>query len=126
MATETAQTAASTSLTPALFKRLFPRPYLDRFLDENLRPDGRPLDGLDSHVSRDVSVNIGAVLLHSSLSACTRVGVVWSCVDRSSCRLSLDGPVFGPRQARQDFGRMRNHPRDRSSRPRPSEPRLHR
>lgn len=63
MATETAETAASTSLTPALFKRLFPRPYLDRFLDENLRPDGRPLNGLDSHVSRDVSVNIGTAPL---------------------------------------------------------------
>ncbi|KWU45644.1 hypothetical protein RHOSPDRAFT_32566 [Rhodotorula sp. JG-1b] len=73
MATETAQTAASTSLTPALFKRLFPRPYLDRFLDENLRPDGRPLDGLDSHVSRDVSVNIGSVSTAPS-SALVRLG----------------------------------------------------
>ncbi|TKA57042.1 hypothetical protein B0A53_00998 [Rhodotorula sp. CCFEE 5036] len=72
MAAATAETpAASTSLTPALFKRLFPRPYLDRFLDENLRPDGRPLS--EDHASRDVSVNTGSVSTAPS-SALVRLG----------------------------------------------------
>lgn len=64
-ATETSTAPpTSTSLTPALFKRLFPRPYLDRFLDESVRPDGRPIQATgaqaeSSDVWRDVSVNVG-------------------------------------------------------------------
>ncbi|GAA5878587.1 hypothetical protein JCM3774_004073 [Rhodotorula dairenensis] len=66
-------TTASSSLTPALFKRLFPRPYLDRFIDENLRPDGRPLalDSTDAY--RQLSVNIGSVSTAPS-SALVRLG----------------------------------------------------
>ncbi|GAA5979246.1 hypothetical protein JCM10908_002854 [Rhodotorula pacifica] len=71
----TAAPTSSSSLTPALFKRLFPRPYLDRFIDEKVRPDGRPLQDLDepSSVWRDVSVNIGSVSTAPS-SALVRLG----------------------------------------------------
>lgn len=43
----------------AVFQRLHPRVYLERFISEGLRPDGRQLDAW-----RDVSVNVGA---HCSL-----------------------------------------------------------
>ncbi|GAA5981915.1 hypothetical protein JCM5350_006563 [Sporobolomyces pararoseus] len=64
-------TAAST-LTPALFKRLHPQPYLTKFLDERVRPDGRPL-GQGADVWRDASVNLGSVSTAPS-SALVRLG----------------------------------------------------
>lgn len=55
-------TAAAQGLSPeeqealraSIFQRLHPRAYLERFLAEGFRPDGRALDGW-----RDVSVNVG-------------------------------------------------------------------
>ena len=44
------------ALKVAVFQRLHPTLYLDRFLEENVRPDGRPLDAF-----RDISVNVGKV-----------------------------------------------------------------
>ncbi|ORY61172.1 ribosomal protein S5 domain 2-type protein [Leucosporidium creatinivorum] len=66
--------AGTSALTPALFKRLHPRPYLDRFLQEGVRPDGRPL-GADAGeaVWRDASVNIGSISTAPS-SALIRLG----------------------------------------------------
>ena len=43
------------ALQASIFQRLHPRAYLERFLAEGFRPDGRALDGW-----RDVSVNVGA------------------------------------------------------------------
>ena len=43
-----------TALKAATFRRLHPQLYLERFLAENVRPDGRELDEW-----RDVSVNVG-------------------------------------------------------------------
>ncbi|SCZ92688.1 BZ3500_MvSof-1268-A1-R1_Chr5-2g08106 [Microbotryum saponariae] len=64
--------AGPSSLTPALFKRLHPKPYLERFLQERLRPDGRPLD--DEHAAwRDASINIGSIATAPS-SALVRLG----------------------------------------------------
>lgn len=37
-----------------IFQRLHPRAYLERFVAEDVRPDGRPFDAW-----RDVSVNVG-------------------------------------------------------------------
>ncbi|KDE05761.1 hypothetical protein MVLG_03852 [Microbotryum lychnidis-dioicae p1A1 Lamole] len=64
--------AGPSSLTPALFKRLHPKPYLERFLQERLRPDGRPLD--HEHAAwRDASINIGSIATAPS-SALVRLG----------------------------------------------------
>ena len=43
-----------TALKAATFRRLHPKLYLERFLAENVRPDGREFDEW-----RDVSVNVG-------------------------------------------------------------------
>jgi exosome complex component RRP43 len=44
----------SQSLKASVFQRLHPRVYLERFLEEGVRPDGRSFDQW-----RDVSVNLG-------------------------------------------------------------------
>lgn len=46
---------AADALKALTFQRLHPKTYLERFLAENVRPDGRDLDEW-----RDVSVNVGA------------------------------------------------------------------
>jgi len=53
---------ASTSqkkLDPSVFQRLHPRAYLERFLAEGIRPDGR-----EPAAWRDVSANVGMYLLY--------------------------------------------------------------
>ncbi|GAA5876042.1 hypothetical protein JCM1840_002755 [Sporobolomyces johnsonii] len=74
-ATATVATAAASTLTPALFKRLHPRPYLDKFIGEGVRPDGRPVgpQAKDQDVWRDASINIGSVSTAPS-SALVRLG----------------------------------------------------
>jgi len=49
-----APVTVSESLKASIFRRLHPRVYLERFLEENVRPDGRNFDEW-----RDVSVNVG-------------------------------------------------------------------
>ncbi|TFK46957.1 hypothetical protein OE88DRAFT_1714739 [Heliocybe sulcata] len=44
------------ALKAATFQRLHPRIYLERFLAENVRPDGRAFDQ-----TRDVTVNVGSI-----------------------------------------------------------------
>lgn len=44
----------------AIFQRLHPRVYFERFVTENVRPDGRGFDAW-----RDVSVNVGAKVYHT-------------------------------------------------------------
>lgn len=57
-----ASTSTSSTLTPDLFKRLHPSPYLTKFLDQQVRPDGRPL-AKSQNVWRDASVNLGELTL---------------------------------------------------------------
>ncbi|KAF8165899.1 ribosomal protein S5 domain 2-type protein [Crassisporium funariophilum] len=56
------------ALKAAVFQRLHPRVYLERFLAENIRPDGRSPDGF-----RDVSVNVGSISTADG-SALVRMG----------------------------------------------------
>ncbi|KAK4056330.1 hypothetical protein OIO90_002774 [Microbotryomycetes sp. JL221] len=68
-----ASTSAS-SLTPALFKRLHPGPFLQKFLDSNVRPDGRPAGhAAGQSAYRDVSINTGSISTAPS-SALVRFG----------------------------------------------------
>ncbi|GAA6030178.1 hypothetical protein JCM8097_009300 [Rhodosporidiobolus ruineniae] len=68
-------TVPSSNLTPALFKRLHPKPYLERFVNEGVRPDGRPVGAQagDQDVWRDASINNGSVSTAPS-SALVRLG----------------------------------------------------
>ncbi|XP_006456898.1 hypothetical protein AGABI2DRAFT_195867 [Agaricus bisporus var. bisporus H97] len=68
MATATAATdPSSDSLKAAIFQRLHPRVYLERFLTENVRPDGRAIGcvmdgmGVKGEIWRDVSINVGSI-----------------------------------------------------------------
>jgi exosome complex component RRP43 len=58
MATTTATTTEQETLKASVFQRLHPRVYFERFVSENLRPDGREFDAW-----RDVSVNVGTSVL---------------------------------------------------------------
>ncbi|KAJ7364025.1 ribosomal protein S5 domain 2-type protein [Mycena albidolilacea] len=51
-----------------IFQRLHPRAYLERFVAEDVRPDGRPFDAW-----RDVSVNVGSISTANG-SALVRLG----------------------------------------------------
>ncbi|GAA5826297.1 hypothetical protein JCM11251_007246 [Rhodosporidiobolus azoricus] len=75
MATATVPAPAASNLTPALFKRLHPKPFLERFVGEGVRPDGRPVgpQANEQDVWRDASVNIGSVSTAPS-SALVRLG----------------------------------------------------
>ncbi|BGP53324.1 hypothetical protein JCM8202v2_000883 [Rhodotorula sphaerocarpa] len=78
MATETATAPSDASaLTPELFRRLFPRPYLDRFVDEKVRPDGRPLARAHGDTGcRDVSINTVSTAPSSALVRLGKTSVV--------------------------------------------------
>ncbi|KAJ7650295.1 ribosomal protein S5 domain 2-type protein [Roridomyces roridus] len=52
----------------SIFQRLHPRAYLERFVAENIRPDGRAFDAW-----RDVSVNVGSISTANG-SALVRLG----------------------------------------------------
>lgn len=54
--TDSLSPAEQEALKASTFQRLHPRVYLERFLAENIRPDGRACDAW-----RDVSVNVGAL-----------------------------------------------------------------
>lgn len=56
--------STSDSLKAAIFQRLHPRVYLERFLAEGVRPDGRALGCVvdkaeEKEIWRDVSINVG-------------------------------------------------------------------
>ncbi|KNZ72693.1 Exosome complex exonuclease RRP43 [Termitomyces sp. J132] len=52
----TTNTAENDALKAAVFQRLHPRIYLERFIAENFRPDGRAPDAW-----RDVNLNVGSI-----------------------------------------------------------------
>ncbi|KAK7033116.1 Semialdhyde-dh domain-containing protein [Favolaschia claudopus] len=58
----------SSALKASIFQRLHPRAYLERFVAENFRPDGRAFDAW-----RDVSVNVGSISTADG-SALVRLG----------------------------------------------------
>lgn len=55
--------SSTSALTPALFKRLHPKAYLEKFLTEGVRPDGRPLGIKSDEIWREASANLGKVIL---------------------------------------------------------------
>ncbi|KAJ7773241.1 ribosomal protein S5 domain 2-type protein [Mycena metata] len=59
---------ADSALKASIFQRLHPRAYLERFVAESVRPDGRPFDAW-----RDVSVNVGSISTANG-SALVRLG----------------------------------------------------
>ncbi|KAG6844360.1 hypothetical protein H0H87_007541 [Tephrocybe sp. NHM501043] len=61
-------TSENDTLKAAIFQRLHPRIYLERFLAENIRPDGRVLD-----TWRNVNVNVGSITTADG-SALVRLG----------------------------------------------------
>ncbi|KAH9927345.1 ribosomal protein S5 domain 2-type protein [Fomitopsis serialis] len=89
--------AASTSkadqdaLRAATFQRLHPKVYLERFLAENVRPDGRELGGW-----REVSVNVGSISTADG-SALVRLGktTVVCGVKAEIAEPELDSPEDG-------------------------------
>ncbi|KAL7408997.1 ribosomal protein S5 domain 2-type protein [Mrakia frigida] len=64
--------AASHPLSSQTFKRLHPQAYLERYISEGYRPDGRKLGGGDESW-REVSVNPGSVSTASG-SSLVRIG----------------------------------------------------
>ncbi|KAL7282756.1 hypothetical protein ACG7TL_004231 [Trametes sanguinea] len=60
--------AEQDALKALTFQRLHPKTYLERFLSEDLRPDGRELDEW-----RDISVNVGSISTADG-SALVRLG----------------------------------------------------
>ncbi|KAJ6531766.1 ribosomal protein S5 domain 2-type protein [Mycena capillaripes] len=59
---------SDSALKASIFQRLHPRAYLERFVAENVRPDGRAFDAW-----RDVSVNVGSISTANG-SALVRLG----------------------------------------------------
>ena len=53
--TVTSTMSVEQDVKAAIFQRLHPRVYFERFVAENVRPDGREFNAW-----RDVSVNVGA------------------------------------------------------------------
>ena len=59
------QSVPQNKIDPAVFQRLHPRAYLERFLSEDIRPDGR-----DPGAWRGVSVNVGEPSTTGTLVLC--------------------------------------------------------
>ena len=72
-----ADTSQDDALKASIFQRLHPRAYLERFLSEGFRPDGRPISSTSSGTSSDefraVNVNVGSIQTANG-SALVRVG----------------------------------------------------
>jgi polyribonucleotide nucleotidyltransferase len=64
--------AEQETLKASTFQRLYPRVYLERFLAEGFRPDGRSVDTF-----RDMTVNVGKPSRHLS-SGFKRFSLVWT------------------------------------------------
>ncbi|EMD40344.1 hypothetical protein CERSUDRAFT_148276 [Gelatoporia subvermispora B] len=94
-ASTSTSTSTSTSADDALraqtFQRLHPKAYLERFLQENVRPDGRELDEW-----RDVSVHVGSISTADG-SALVRLGdtTIVCGVKAEIAEPELDSPEAG-------------------------------
>ncbi|KAJ3777224.1 ribosomal protein S5 domain 2-type protein [Lentinula raphanica] len=82
----------------AIFQRLHPRIYLERFLEEKIRPDGRSIAQNDEgeNAWRNVEVNVGSITTASG-SALVRIGntTVVCGVKAEICEPDLDNPSEG-------------------------------
>ncbi|KAJ3968677.1 ribosomal protein S5 domain 2-type protein [Lentinula raphanica] len=82
----------------AIFQRLHPRIYLERFLEEKIRPDGRSIAQNDERENawRNVEVNVGSITTASG-SALVRIGntTVVCGVKAEICEPDLDNPSEG-------------------------------
>ncbi|KIK57457.1 hypothetical protein GYMLUDRAFT_247090 [Collybiopsis luxurians FD-317 M1] len=87
--------ASSDALKAATFQRLHPRIYLERFLEERVRPDGRSIDDDvdDGERWRNVEVNVGSISTAHG-SALVRLGntTVVCGVKGEICEPELDNP----------------------------------
>ncbi|KAI0832882.1 ribosomal protein S5 domain 2-type protein [Trametes gibbosa] len=90
-ASSSARSAEQDALKALTFQRLHPKTYLERFLAENVRPDGRDLDEW-----RDVSVNVGSISTADG-SALVRLGstTVVCGVKAEIAEPELDRPLHG-------------------------------
>ena len=79
----------TTTTSSDIFQRLHPRVYLERFLAEDVRPDGRPFN-----VARDVAVNVGV----SATSAYFYAAPVFFSQPQNN-RLNINSRRLRPRQA---------------------------
>ena len=59
--------AEQDALKALTFQRLHPKTYLERFLAENVRPDGRDLDEW-----RDISLNVGSCCSVFAFPSCRK------------------------------------------------------
>ena len=59
--------AEQDALKALTFQRLHPKTYLERFLAENVRPDGRDLDEW-----RDISLNVGPCCSLFAFRSCSK------------------------------------------------------
>ena len=94
---------------PQIFQRLHPHAYLERFLAEGVRPDGRA-----PRAWRDVFVNVGV---------CATAIVPPFAYHR---RVHIHGRRLRPRTHGQDHRRVWHQGRDRRARARHARSRLHR
>ncbi|KIY68420.1 hypothetical protein CYLTODRAFT_374405 [Cylindrobasidium torrendii FP15055 ss-10] len=85
------QTPEAIALKAAVFQRLHPRVYLERFVAEGIRPDGRQISAW-----RDVSVNVGSISTADG-SALVRIGdtTVVCGVKAELAEPELDAPTRG-------------------------------
>ncbi|KAE9402577.1 hypothetical protein BT96DRAFT_879461 [Gymnopus androsaceus JB14] len=94
----TISAAETEALKAATFQRLHPRIYLERFLEEQVRPDGRSTaqESLDENGWRNVEVNVGSISTASG-SALVRLGntTVVCGVKAEICEPELDNPEEG-------------------------------
>ncbi|KAF8916305.1 ribosomal protein S5 domain 2-type protein [Mucidula mucida] len=84
-------TSEDADLKAAVFQRLHPRVYLERFVAENVRPDGRQIDAW-----REISVNVGSISSANG-SSLVRVGntTVVCGVKAELAEPELDAPTRG-------------------------------
>ncbi|KAJ4465019.1 ribosomal protein S5 domain 2-type protein [Lentinula edodes] len=91
--------AEKEALKAATFQRLHPQIYLQRFLEEKIRPDGRSIaddENEDTHAWRNVEVNVGSITTTSG-SALVRLGntTVVCGVKAEICEPELDNSDEG-------------------------------
>ncbi|GAW06938.1 ribosomal protein S5 domain 2-type protein [Lentinula edodes] len=91
--------AEKEALKAATFQRLHPQIYLERFLEEKIRPDGRSIaddENEDTHAWRNVEVNVGSITTTSG-SALVRLGntTVVCGVKAEICEPELDNSDEG-------------------------------
>ena len=96
------------ALRAATFQRLHPKVYLERFLAENVRPDGRGFDEW-----REVSVNVGWCSFSARLGNSLQAHILTLIRAR---RVNIDCRRFRSGAVREDDSRVWGEGRDRRTR----------